>query len=78
MEAVAVYENVYCKISGIVTEADWQNWKPEDFTPYLHVVVNAWALLVFNICPDTCRCVYATKRVNHPGGIGNGCRKYKE
>lgn len=42
IEAVAVFENVSCKISGMVTEADWQLWEPADFTPYLDVVVNAF------------------------------------
>jgi L-fuconolactonase len=42
IEAVAQHENVYCKISGMVTEADWKNWKKEDFTPYLDVVINAF------------------------------------
>ncbi len=42
IEAIAVYENVYCKISGMVTEADWRTWKQEDFVPYLDVVVNAF------------------------------------
>jgi L-fuconolactonase len=32
------YENLFCKVSGMVTEADWVNWKPEDFDPYLDVV----------------------------------------
>jgi L-fuconolactonase len=27
--------NVLCKLSGLVTEADWRHWKPEHFTPYL-------------------------------------------
>ncbi|MFD2202910.1 amidohydrolase family protein [Shivajiella indica] len=27
--------NVWCKVSGMVTEADWNNWKSHDFTPYL-------------------------------------------
>ncbi|MDR0792328.1 MAG: amidohydrolase family protein [Chitinophagaceae bacterium] len=36
---VAKNENVYCKISGMVTEADWQNWKAEDLYPYINVVV---------------------------------------
>ena len=39
---VAQYENVYCKISGLLTEADWQNWKKEDFFPYLDVAVEAF------------------------------------
>ncbi|TKB99215.1 amidohydrolase family protein [Pedobacter cryophilus] len=32
------HENVYCKVSGLITEADWQNWKYEDFLPYLDIV----------------------------------------
>lgn len=44
IEAVAKHENVYCKISGMVTEADWKNWKYEDFTPYLDTVVNAFGI----------------------------------
>jgi L-fuconolactonase len=40
--AVAAYENVHCKISGMVTEADWENWRPVDFTPYVDVVCEAF------------------------------------
>jgi L-fuconolactonase len=37
MVAIAQHENVSCKISGMVTEADWKQWKKEDFRPYLDV-----------------------------------------
>jgi L-fuconolactonase len=36
------FENVYCKASGMVTEADWMQWEPEDFSPYLEVVFEAF------------------------------------
>jgi L-fuconolactonase len=42
IEAIATFENVYCKISGMVTEADWKNWKAKDFFPYLDVVVKSF------------------------------------
>lgn len=42
IDAVAKYENVYCKISGMVTEADWKNWKYEDFIPYIETVIEAF------------------------------------
>ncbi len=42
IEAIATHENVYCKISGMVTEADWKRWKKENFIPYLDVIVNAF------------------------------------
>jgi len=32
---LAAYPNVYCKLSGLVTEADWNHWKREDMRPYL-------------------------------------------
>lgn len=35
---IAKFENVMCKISGMVTEANWNTWKPEDLKPYLDVV----------------------------------------
>lgn len=42
MKAIARNTNVYCKVSGMVTEADWRNWKADDFTPYLDVVFEAF------------------------------------
>jgi L-fuconolactonase len=44
LEQIAQYDNVYCKISGLVTEADWQTWKGEDFKPYLDIVVEAFGI----------------------------------
>jgi L-fuconolactonase len=34
--------NVCCKISGLVTEADWTGWRPEHFRPYLDVAFDAF------------------------------------
>lgn len=42
IKALAEHENVFCKISGMVTEADWKNWKIEDLEPYLDVAVGAF------------------------------------
>lgn len=42
IEVLAKLENVSCKVSGLVTEADWKNWKPANFTPYLNVVLEAF------------------------------------
>jgi L-fuconolactonase len=33
---------VCCKLSGLVTEAKWQQWRPEDFHRYLDVVIAAF------------------------------------
>jgi L-fuconolactonase len=40
IQELAKGPNVYCKISGMVTEARWRQWSARDFTPYLDVV---WA-----------------------------------
>lgn len=39
---MAAHPGVYCKLSGMVTEADWRHWKPEDLTPYLDVIFDAF------------------------------------
>lgn len=39
---LAGYPNVWCKVSGMVTEADWREWRPLDFRPYLDVVFEAF------------------------------------
>jgi len=44
IQQVAQYENVYCKISGYITEADLKNWKKEDFIPYFDIVVDAFGI----------------------------------
>ena len=42
LRRLAQHQNVYCKISGMVTEADWQHWNQAHFTPYLDVVTEAF------------------------------------
>lgn len=42
IEEISKYENVNIKVSGMVTEADWNNWKYSDFKPYLDQVFNSF------------------------------------
>jgi L-fuconolactonase len=39
---LAAYPNVFCKLSGMITEADWGKWQPENLTPYLDVAFAAF------------------------------------
>jgi L-fuconolactonase len=39
---LAAFPDVWCKLSGMVTEADWAHWKPEDMMPYVHHVVTVF------------------------------------
>ncbi len=42
IQELALHPNVCCKVSGLVTEADHQNWDVADFRPYLDVVFEAF------------------------------------
>jgi L-fuconolactonase len=42
LRALAHFDNVTCKVSGMVTEAAWSQWTPEDFKPYMDVVFDAF------------------------------------
>lgn len=42
IKTLAQNPNVFCKLSGLVTEADWRHWTPNDFRPYLDVVFEAF------------------------------------
>jgi L-fuconolactonase len=35
LEPVAALPNIHCKLSGLVTEADWTSWQPNDLRPYV-------------------------------------------
>lgn len=39
---LAALPNVACKLSGLVTEADWQQWKPADLYPYIQHTVEVF------------------------------------
>jgi L-fuconolactonase len=42
IEALARHKNVYCKLSGLVTEAAWRQWRQADFAAYWDVVLTAF------------------------------------
>jgi L-fuconolactonase len=42
IKILAQQQNVSCKLSGMVTEADWKNWNFEDFRYYLDTVFEAF------------------------------------
>src|SRR5271170_1954217 len=42
MRELGKRENVWCKLSGMVTEAKWSEWTPETLKPYLDVAVEAF------------------------------------
>lgn len=42
LRELARRENVYCKISGMVTEADWHSWSDAQLWPYMETVLSAF------------------------------------
>ena len=42
MKRISNNPNIYCKLSGLLTEASWQNWSAADFYPYLDAVFEAF------------------------------------
>lgn len=42
IQALSQRENVFCKLSGMVTEADWNSWKPAQLRPYFDVVLETF------------------------------------
>lgn len=42
LRAAAGYPYIYCKLSGMITEADWRLWKPADLRPYVETALEAF------------------------------------
>ncbi len=59
--ALATFPNVYCKVSGMVTEADWNTWTPENIRPYLDVIMQAFGPERILIGSDWPVCLVAGK-----------------
>ncbi|MBC6998791.1 amidohydrolase family protein [Cytophaga sp. FL35] len=42
MKEISKHENVFCKISGMITEADYDNWSKEEIFPYMNLILEAF------------------------------------
>ena len=69
--AIAERTNVFCKLSGLVTEGDWQNWKPADFTPFLEEVLKAFSIERLMIGSDWPVCTLAADYGSAMNVVGN-------
>lgn len=78
MKILAQNPNVQCKVSGMVTEADWTNWKEEDFTPYLDVVFEAFGADRVMYGSDWPVCLVASEYNRMMGIVENYISKYSE
>jgi L-fuconolactonase len=67
IQLMAGCENVHCKISGMVTEADYHRWNKTDFNPYLDCIVNAFGLnrIMFGSDWPVCQVAASYERMIH-------------
>jgi len=42
IKEIAKHQNVYCKLSGLVTETDYKNWSEEQLLPYMEISLEAF------------------------------------
>ena len=63
--AVAQVPQIYCKLSGMITEADWQGWQVEHVQPYVEVVVEHFGYdrLIFGSDWPVCTLAGSYRRV---------------
>jgi L-fuconolactonase len=67
IRALAKFPNVSCKLSGLVTEANWQAWTPDHLVPYLDVVFECFgpSRLMFGSDWPVCTVAASYSRVIH-------------
>ncbi len=72
LRAAAAFPNVYCKLSGLVTEADWAKWSVADLKPYFYTALEVFgpSRLLFGtdwpvceLAADYARVVAATREL---------------
>lgn len=78
MQQIAAYPNVTCKVSGMLTEADWGNWESQDFTPYLDIVFQAFGTQRILFGSDWPVCLVAGTYAQVKGLVSNYISKYSE
>ncbi len=59
LRVLASHPNVCCKVSGLMTEADWNNWRAADFRPYLDLAFEAFGIERIMIGSDWPVCTLA-------------------
>ena len=67
IRALAKSENVWCKLSGMVTEANWHNWKQQDYMPYMEVIFEAFGTsrVMFGSDWPVCKLAASYEQVYH-------------
>jgi L-fuconolactonase len=73
---VGQFPQVLCKLSGLVTEADWQSWKPEQIVPYLDIALEAFGPERLMIGSDWPVCLVAASYTTAMNVVQNWIRQF--
>jgi L-fuconolactonase len=68
---LAAFPNVFCKLSGLVTEADWQHWEPEQIVPFLDVAFESFGPDRLMVGSDWPVCLVAAPYAKTVGVVKN-------
>jgi len=69
---IAGHPNVCCKVSGLVTEADWRNWKTADFRPFLEHALETFGIGRLMVGSDWPVCLLAAEDYRQVMQIAEG------
>jgi L-fuconolactonase len=75
---LAKCENVFCKMSGLVTESDWKSWKPEHIAPYLETALDCFGPERLMIGSDWPVCTVAASYSQVTDLVENFLSKYPD
>jgi L-fuconolactonase len=75
---LAAFPNVFCKLSGMVTEAEWQRWEPGDMTPYLDVAFECFGPERLMIGSDWPVCTVAASYARATGVVKDYLGRHPE
>ncbi len=69
LRRLAAFPNVWCKLSGLVTEAEWNGWTPDDLRPYLDAAAEAFGPKRLMIGSDWPVCTLAARYMRVMGVV---------
>jgi L-fuconolactonase len=78
IQELAKRENVSCKISGMVTEADFTSWTPEQLLPYFDVILEAFSPERLLFGSDWPVCLVATSYKNWANLVRKNISSFSE
>jgi L-fuconolactonase len=78
IQELAKRENVSCKISGMVTEASFSSWTPEQLQPYFDVILEAFGPDRLLFGSDWPVCLVATTYKNWAGLVRKNISAFSE